>query len=186
MPHILLPENTPGPRGPMLFRPEVIPPLSELAQILMRGPSTLTLAERELIGAYVSRQNDCRYCQTIHGAVAAHHLGATREQQDLVQQIMRDPWSAPISPKLKALLMIAGHVQQGGKQVTGEDIARARQQGASDLEIHDTVLIAANFCMMNRYVDGLAAWTPDDPDFYRERAAALAEHGYSGSASPRD
>ena len=58
MPHIPLAENTPGPRGPMLFRPEVIPPLSELAQILMRGPSTLTLAERELIGAYVSRQND--------------------------------------------------------------------------------------------------------------------------------
>ena len=99
---------------------------------------------------------------------------------------MRDPWSAPISAKLKALLMIAGHVQLGGKQVTGEDIAQARQQGASDLEIHDTVLIAANFCMMNRYVDGLATWAPDDPDFYRERAAHLAEHGYSGSSSPRD
>ena len=184
MPHIRLPENVPGPRGPMLFRPEVIPPLSELAQILMRGPSTLTLAERELIGTLVSRQNECRYCQAIHGAVAAHHLGATREQEDLVEQIMRDPLSAPICLKLKALLNIAGHVQQGGKQVTGEDIAQARQQGASDLEIHDTVLIAANFCMMNRYVDGLAAWTPDDPDFYRERPAALAVHGYSGSSFP--
>lgn len=149
----------------------------------MRGPGTLSLAERELIGTYVSAENDCRYCQTIHGAVAAHYLGATEEQEQLVTQIKRDPSTAPISSKLRALLKIAGHVQQGGKQVTAEDIAQARAQGATDLEIHDTVLIAANFCMMNRYVDGLAAWTPEDPDFYRQRAASLAEHGYVGSAS---
>ena len=183
MPHIPLPEGVPGPRGPMMFRPETALPMGEMAEVLMRGPSTLTLAERELIGTYVSAQNDCRYCQTIHGAVAAHYLGATEEQESLVQQIKRDPASAPISPKLKALLAIAGHVQQGGKFVTAEDISLARQHGATDLEIHDTVLIAANFCMMNRYVDGLATWTPEDPDFYRRRAASLAEHGYVGSAS---
>jgi uncharacterized peroxidase-related enzyme len=183
MPHIPLPEGVPGPRGPMLFRPETALPMSEMAEVLMRGPSTLTLAERELIGTYVSAQNDCRYCQTIHGAVAAHYLGATEEQEALVQRIKCDPASAPISSKLKALLQIAGHVQQGGKRVTGEDIAEARAHGATDLEIHDTVLIAANFCMMNRYVDGLATWTPEDPDFYRQRAANLAQHGYTGSAS---
>jgi uncharacterized peroxidase-related enzyme len=183
MPHIPLPEGVPGPRGPMLFRPETAQPMSEMAEILMRGPSTLTLAERELIGTYVSAQNDCRYCQTIHGAVAAHHLGATEEQEGLVQRIKRDPSTAPISPRLKAFLKIAGHVQQGGKHVTAEDITEARSHGATDLEIHDTVLIAANFCMMNRYVDGLATWTPEDPNFYRERAASLAQHGYVGSAS---
>jgi len=183
MPHIPLPEGVPGPRGPMLFRPETAKPMSEMAEILMRGPSTLTLAERELIGTYVSAQNDCRYCQTIHGAVAAHHLGATEEQEMLVQRIKCDPSSAPISAKLKALLTIAGHVQLGGKYVTADDIAQARQHGATDLEIHDTVLIAANFCMMNRYVDGLATWTPEDPDFYRQRAANLALHGYVGSAA---
>jgi uncharacterized peroxidase-related enzyme len=157
--------------------------MSEMAEILMRGPSTLTLAERELIGTYVSAQNDCRYCQTIHGAVAAHYLGATEEQEQLVQRIKCDPSSAPISPKLKTLLSIAGHVQLGGKYVTADDIAQARQHGATDLEIHDTVLIAANFCMMNRYVDGLATWAPEDPDFYRQRAANLALHGYAGSAA---
>jgi uncharacterized peroxidase-related enzyme len=183
VPHIPLPEGVPGPRGPMQFRPEVAAPISEMAEILMRGPSSLTLAERELIGTYVSAQNDCRYCQSIHGAVAAHYLGATEEQEKLVQQVKCDPSTAAISSKLKALLNIAGHVQQGGKQVTAEDIAKARQQGATDLEIHDTVLIAANFCMMNRYVDGLACWTPDDPDFYRKRAAGLAQQGYMGSAS---
>jgi len=167
----------------MLFRPETAESMSEMAEVLMRGPSTLTLAERELIGTYVSAQNDCRYCQTIHGAVAAHYMGATEEHEQLVQRIKCDPSTAPISSKLKALLTIAGHVQQGGKHVTAEDIAQARQQSATDLEIHDTVLIAANFCMMNRYVDGLATWTPDDPDFYRQRAANLAQYGYAGSAS---
>jgi uncharacterized peroxidase-related enzyme len=183
MPHIPLLDGAPGPRGPMLFRPEVVPPMSELAEVLMRGPSTLSLAERELIGTYVSAQNDCRYCQTIHGAIAAQYLGATEEQEKLVQEIKSDPSTAPISAKLKALLNIAGHVQQGGKAVTVEDIAEARREGATDMEIHDTVLIAANFCMMNRYVDGLDAWTPDDPEFYRERAAGIALRGYAGSAS---
>lgn len=109
-------------------------------------------------------------------------MGATEEQDLPVQKIKCDPSTAPISPKLKALLNVAGHVQQGGNQVTAEDISQAREQGATDLEIHDTVLIAANFCMMKRYVDGLATWTPEDPNFYRERAAGLAEHGYSGAA----
>ena len=167
----------------MLFRPEPAQPMSEMAEVLMRGPSTLTLAERELIGTYVSAENDCRYCQTIHGAVAAHYLGGGEAQEALVHQIKCNPSIAPITPKLKALLKIAGHVQQGGKHVTAEDIAQARAEGATDLEIHDTVLIAANFCMMNRYVDGLATWTPDDPDFYRQRAASLAQHGYTQSAS---
>jgi uncharacterized peroxidase-related enzyme len=183
MPHIAIPEGVPGPRGLMLLRPEIVPAMSELAEVLMRGPSTLTLAERELIGTYVSAQNDCRYCQSIHGAVAAHYLGASQEQELLVEQIKRDPSDAPIPAKLKALLQIAGHVQQGGKHVTVEDVAEARRQGATDLEIHDTVLIAANFCMMNRYVDGLAAWTPDDPDFYRQRAAGMAQCGYTGSGA---
>jgi uncharacterized peroxidase-related enzyme len=172
----------------MLFRPEIAGPMSEMAEVLMRGPSTLTLAERELIGTYVSAENDCRYCQTIHGAVAALYLGdgdakEALAKEALVDQIKCNPASAPISPKLKALLKIAGHVQQGGKLVTAEDVAQARAEGATDLEIHDTVLIAANFCMMNRYVDGLATWTPDDPNFYRERAVNLAKHGYTSPAT---
>jgi len=89
---------------------------------------------------------------------------------------------APISEKLKALLVIAGKTAISGKNVTAADVARAREFGATDLEIHDTVLIAAVFCLCNRYVDGLATWAPDDPAFYRERAALVAEHGYAASA----
>lgn len=178
MPHIEIPEGMAGPRGLMTIRPETAKPLSELADVLMRGPSTLTLAERELIGTYVSSQNDCRYCQSIHGAVAAHYLGGDEE---LVRSVKSNFLTAAVSEKMKALLNIAGKVQQGGKSVTAQDVEAAREQGATDLEIHDTVLIAAKFCMMNRYVDGLAAWTPEGDDFYRQRAAMLAEHGYVGS-----
>jgi uncharacterized peroxidase-related enzyme len=182
MAHIQIPEGLAGPRGPMTFRPDAAKPLSELAEILLRGPSTLTQAERELIGTLVSAENDCQYCQTIHGALAAHYLNGDEE---LIRRVKCDFLSAPISDKLKALLVIAGKVQQGGKNVTSEDIEHAHTQGATDLEIRDTILIAANFCMMNRYVDGLATWTPEDPDFYRERAAMLAKHGYLGSATRR-
>ncbi len=69
-------------------------------------------------------------------------------------------------------------MQKGGKQVTVEDIARAREQGATDKEIHDTVLIAAAFCMYNRYVDGLATSQPADPGAYREMGKMLAHEGY--------
>jgi uncharacterized peroxidase-related enzyme len=180
MPHIDLPAGLAGPRGPLTLRPEAAVPLRELAEVLLRGPSTLTRAERELIGTYVSSENECRYCQTIHGAVAAHYLGGDEE---LVRSVKRDFLGAEVSPKLKALLNIAGKVQQSGKIVTAEDVQRARSEGATDLEIHDTVLIAADFCMMNRYVDGLAAWTPEGDDFYRQRAVALAAQGYIGSVT---
>jgi uncharacterized peroxidase-related enzyme len=175
MPHISLPEGFPGIRGPMVFRPETAKPLNELVEVLLLGPHTLSPAERELIATYVSAQNDCTYCHTIHGAIAAHHLGG---DEDLVQRVRLDFEHAEISEKLKALLAIAGKVQLGGKNVTTADVDRARQLGATDLEIHDTVLIAAVFCLCNRYVDGLATWAPEDLDFYRQRAAMVATKGY--------
>lgn len=178
MAHIKLPEGIPGIRGPMTFRPETAKPLNELVDTLLRAPHPLSPGERELIATYISSQNDCRYCQTIHGAIAAHHLDGNDE---LVSAVKYDPETAQISPKLKALLAIAGKVQQSGKAVTARDVERARAEGASDLEIHDTVLIAAVFCMCNRYVDGLATWAPDDPDFYRQRAAIVATNGYAAS-----
>jgi uncharacterized peroxidase-related enzyme len=164
----------------MNFRPETAKPMNELAEVLLRGPSSLSPGERELIAAYVSSENDCFYCQTIHGAIAAEHLGGN---QALVDQVKLNFEAAQISPKLKALLAIAGKVQRGGKCVTPRDVELARERGATDLEIHDTVLIAAMFCMCNRYVDGLATWAPQDPGFYRDRAAKIAVHGYVASTA---
>ncbi len=178
MAHITLPSGLPGIRGPMAFRPETARPLNELVEILLRGPHTLPAGERELIAAFVSARNDCEYCHTIHGAIAAHHLNG---DEQLVAQVKHDPQQADISDKLKALLVIAGKTAAGGRQVTATDVERARHHGATDLEIHDAVLIAAVFCMCNRYVDGLATWTPDDPAFYRQRAAVIAADGYTAS-----
>lgn len=157
MPHIRLPEGLPGILGPMAYKPETAKPLNELAEILLRGPNSLTPGERELIATYVSSKNDCFFCQTVHGAVAAYHL---KGDEALVLETKKNPEIAGISGKLKALLTIAGKVQTSGKQVRSEDIERARKEGATDCEIHDTVLIAAAFCMYNRYVDGLATWAP--------------------------
>ncbi len=178
MPHIQLTEGLPGILGPMAFRPETAEPLNALAEILLRGPSTLSPGERELIATYVSSQNDCFFCQTIHGAVAAYHLGGNEQ---LVLDVKAHPQNAAVSGKLKALLTIAGKVQRGGKNVRPEDIESARREGATDLEIHDTVLIAAAFCMYNRYVDGLATWAPTDVAEYREPGARLAQEGYIDS-----
>ncbi len=175
MPHIPIPENLFGIRGLMAFRPETAKPLNELVDVMLRQPNSLTSGERELIATYVSSENDCFYCQTIHGAIAAQDLGGN---EDLVRQTKKDFRSADVSDKLKALLVIAGKVQKGGKHVTAADVEQARREGATDVEIHDTVLIAAAFCMFNRYVDGLATWAPEDPQFYRERGAHLAKHGY--------
>jgi uncharacterized peroxidase-related enzyme len=166
----------PGIVGTMTFRPETAAPLNELVNILLRGESTLSRGERELIATHVSWRNDCYFCQTIHGAVAAAQLN---HDEALVQKVKTDWINAEISPKLKALLNIAGKVQQDGKLVTEGDVAAARREGATDLEVHDTVLIAAMFCMCNRYVDGLGTWAPRDPDIYRARASEIVEHGYS-------
>jgi uncharacterized peroxidase-related enzyme len=176
MPHIPLPDGLPGIRGLFAFRLDTARPLSQLAQVLLHDENTLTRAERELIATYVSSLNDCYFCQTAHGALAEAHLEGNAV---LVEQVKRDPENAPISDKLRALLAIAGRVQRGGKNVTTQDIERARRAGASDREVHDTVLIAAAFCMYNRYVDGLATWAPrDDQEGFRKRAATVAAAGY--------
>ena len=175
MPHIPLPPDLPGIRGAMAFRPETARPMNALVEILLQGPSTLTKGERELIATYVSSRNCTQYCHNIHGAIAAAHLGGN---ETLVKQVKTDFTQAEISPKLKALLVIAGKVQQDGKLVTAADVEAARKEGATDLEIHDTVLIAASFCMYNRYVDGLGTTQPADEAFYRERGKRVAQDGY--------
>jgi uncharacterized peroxidase-related enzyme len=175
MPHINLPEGLPGITSGFAFRPETAKPMRELAEVLLRGANTLTSGEREMIAAYVSSRNDCHFCQASHSAAAAHHLDGNYA---IVDAVKGDYESAPVSSKLKALLNIAGKVQQGGKNVTNDDVTRARAEGASDTEIHDAVLIAAAFCMFNRYVDGLATLTPTDHAAYDQMGQRMATQGY--------
>jgi uncharacterized peroxidase-related enzyme len=177
MPHIQLHNAHPGIRGALAFRPEVAAPLGRLTDALLRDASGLSRAERELIGMHVSALNDCEYCCRSHAAIACIYLGNNKE---LVNQIRNDYAHAPISGKLKALLQIAGKAQQNGKLVTTADVEEARRHGATEMDIHDTVLIAALFSLFNRYVDGLATTTPPDDDSYGERARQVATDGYAG------
>jgi uncharacterized peroxidase-related enzyme len=166
----------PGITGPMMYRPETGRPLNELAEVLLRRqPHPLTPGERELIAAYVSGLNECTFCCSSHSAFAAAQLPTG---MSLVDQVRANLDEAPILPKLRALLRIAGAVQDSGRKVTPDLVAAARDEGAVDLEIHDTVLIAAAFCMYNRYVDGLATFAPADPDSYAASARRIVEHGY--------
>lgn len=175
MAHITLPEGAPGIIGPMIAYPETQKHLSALAEALLRGPSSLTSAERELIAAYVSSRNECYFCTQSHAAAARVHY---EEQRAVVDQVLADAIAAPVSDKMKALLAIADKVRRDGRSVRSADVDRARASGADDKAIHDTVLIAAAFCMFNRYVDGLGTWAPRDPAAYEESGERLANQGY--------
>ncbi|PWT73794.1 MAG: carboxymuconolactone decarboxylase [Bacteroidetes bacterium] len=175
MAHIKLPEGIPGIRSLAMYRPETGQYIFELVQILLRGESSISEAERELIAAYVSSRNNCNYCMKSHAAAARFLFG---DKQHWVNEVLTDIDQSTVPQKLKALLHIAGKVQILGKEVKEEDIMRARSVGANDREIHDTVLIAASFSMFNRYADGLASWTPTDPGHYEETGRRLSQKGY--------
>ena len=175
MPYIPLEEHLPGITGLLEYRKDTAQPIRELTQFLLRGPSTLTEGERELIATVVSHGNKCRFCTTAHTAAADLLLGETETSQKVKANIL----TAPVSEKMKALLTIVSMVRESGKSVTPEAIEKAKAEGATDIEIHDTVLIAALFCLYNRYVDGLATVTPTDPAFYQALGERLKNHGYN-------
>lgn len=175
MAHIDLPTSSPGIRGLFDYRPETALPLSHLAEVLLRGDNSLSRGERELIAAYVSSLNDCHFCMSSHSAFAALQLP---DGWTVVDGALHDPTSAPVSAKIRALLAIAGEVQRGGREVTGDTVEAARAAGASDVEIHDAVLIAAAFCMFNRYVDGLGTFAPPEREDYLPMAERIVATGY--------
>ena len=175
MAYINVDKNLPGIRSLLAFSPETAEPMGMLTNLLLRSNDGLSMADRELIAAHVSYLNDCFYCHQSHGEIAACYLNGNRQ---LVTQVKADYENAPISEKLKSLLSIAASVQKGGKHVRPDQVDYAKTLGATDKDIHDTVLIAAAFCMFNRYVDGLSATTPSDLSTYPPRAKQVAEHGY--------
>jgi uncharacterized peroxidase-related enzyme len=175
MPYIPLEEHLPGITGLLEYSQDTAGPIRELTQVLLRGPSSLTEGERELIATVVSFGNQCQFCTAAHTAAANILLN----ENETSEAVKRDIGTAPISDKMKALLRIASLVQVSGRNVTSADVDAARTAGASDKEIHDTVLIAALFCLYNRYVDGLATVAPKDPAFYQGLGERLKNHGYN-------
>ncbi|MCF0058962.1 carboxymuconolactone decarboxylase family protein [Dyadobacter sp. CY356] len=175
MPYIDLPAHLPGITGLLEYSQHTAGPIRELTQILLRGDSTLTQGERELIATVVSYNNECVFCTTAHTAAADLLLG----ESETCEMVKQDIDSAPVSDKMKSLLKIAKLVQISGKAVTPEAITNAKENGASDEEIHDTVLIAGLFCLYNRYVDGLDSVTPANPEFYQYLGERIVNHGYN-------
>lgn len=175
MPHISLESHLPGITGLLEYRKDTAAPIRELTQILLRGESTLTQGERELIASLVSSRNQCTFCTTAHTAAADLLLG----ESDTCALVKQDFEHAPVSDKMKALLNIAAKVQNDARTVSAADAERAKAAGATEREIHDTVLIAALFCLYNKYVDGLASVTPDEPAFYERLGERIVNHGYN-------
>jgi uncharacterized peroxidase-related enzyme len=175
MAYIPVPEGVPGIRSLVQFRPETGRPLYDLVQILLRGPSRLTPAERELIAAYTSSRNECMFCMRSHAAAARCLYG---EESQIVDDVIDNGDGQLLTAKMKALLLIAGLTQKNGKDVRQEHIDQAKKAGATDEEIHDTVLIAATFSLFNRYVDGLASFTPTEEKAYEEMGKRMTEKGY--------
>ncbi|MDP4212669.1 MAG: peroxidase-related enzyme [Bacteroidota bacterium] len=175
MAYIPVQEGLPGIRSLVQYRPETGKPLYDLVQILLRGPSPLSPAERELIAAYVSSRNECGFCMNSHAAAARCLYG---DQEQIVDDLLYKNNQTELSEKMQALLAIAGKVQKLGKSVSPQDIETARKAGAQDEDIHDTVLIAATFSLFNRYVDGLASFTPTNESAYEAMGKRMSENGY--------
>ncbi|WP_052666015.1 carboxymuconolactone decarboxylase family protein [Nitriliruptor alkaliphilus] len=173
MARIPVPTDLPGIIGLFAARPDTAGPLRELAETLLRRDDGLGRDERELLATAVSARNDCGFCRDSHAAVAAAHLG----DDDALADAARQGRLADVAPpRLAALTRLAEAVADGGR--IAEDLfTAARDAGAGDDQLHDTVLIAAAFAMFNRYVDGLAA-DPADQDAYAAMGRQLATHGY--------
>lgn len=181
MPHIPVPDDPPGIRGLLTFKPAAGVKISELIHELLRGPSPLSPAEREHIAAHVSRLNDCEFCARSHAAAARHLQVGSHPLRVADAPAQRMP-EAVAEPLMSALLALAEAVVRGGRQVSEPLLADVRAVGGTDEHIHDTVLIASAFCMLNRYVDGLAAVTPSEDAAYDAMGEVMAARGYARPA----
>ena len=176
MAYISLPDSAPGILGLLSTFPETGELLAALSQQLLRGDSSLSPVERELIAASVSRANECTFCTQSHASVACNLLPS--DQDSIVEEVVTKQNLSGLSEKMQALIELALLVQKGGQFVEQSHIDRVRAAGADDKTIHDTVLIAAAFCMFNRYVDALGTWTPEDGDIYKSIGQKIASDGY--------
>ena len=175
MAHVQISNDLPGIAGLLEMFPTTAAPLSLLAETLLRGPSSLSPAEREMIATYVSAGNDCHFCARAHAAAAARLPGAI---PSLIDDLLAKRLSNKLDDRFAALLTITEKVRRDARSVTSADVQRARAAGWDDGAIHDTVLIAAAFCMYNRYVDGLDTTQPREGAIYDAIGRKLATEGY--------
>ena len=171
--YITTTNNYPGILEMLWYKPSTGKRLSSLAHELLLGKSGLSSGERETIAAYTSALNECEFCCDSHNRAACEHLKTDRKRTDyLTPEFMSGQ-----SKKMQSLLAISAQAQKGGRHVTAETVAAAKSAGATDEDVHDTVLITAAFCMYNRYVDGLGTRVSNEED-YKVTGVRLATKGY--------
>ncbi len=142
--------------------------------------ATISRGEREMLATAVSAANDCFYCMDSHGAFASANFerGGVTDSEPLIDGIKLGSFGA-FDDKMQALFHIARTVRGEPRELTAADVAAAHAAGATDADVQLAVLIAAAFSMYNRMVEGFRARTAPTADVYRDRAAEIAEHGYS-------
>ena len=180
MPHISLPVDVPGIRGPMMFRPDAAKHLLGLAETILRQPASLEQGERETIAAWTSYLNGCQFCMKSHAAAARAWFDA--ERTAALDRLLGFEDMSGFSPKMRALLELSRALQGCVLGVQPAHVEKARAAGANDHDIHDTVLITAAFCMYNRYVEGLGTREAEE-SAYEPMGRRLRDIGYQ-SASP--
>lgn len=147
-------------------------PLIQFHEVLLRGPSPFTEGERELIAAYVSGLNHCRYCHGVHVA-AAELLGASKSA---ILSALDDIDSSPIDEKMKPVLRYARKLTQQPNGLTQEDADAIFAVGWSEEALYHTVAVTALFNFMNRLVEGMGIEL--DPSYVKPASERLAKGGY--------
>ncbi len=156
-------------------RPDLFEPFTTFCERLMRGPSALSAAEREFLGAYVSSLNSCQYCQDVHTEVVRAYGVAP----DLVQTVHDDPNSPAIEPRLRALVGLARRVTLEATRVTDADFDACRANGCDEAAIHDAIVVTCLFNFMNRLVSSLDLVA--DQAYLDAAGPRLRDHGYTFS-----
>jgi uncharacterized peroxidase-related enzyme len=157
--------------------PEPAGPLLALHEQVMRAPSPLTAAEREMIAAYVSGLNDCDYCHGSHSATAA----AFGVPPEILTAAVADLDSAPVDDRMKALLRYLAKLTRTPARITEQDARAVFAAGWDDRALHDAVLVCGLFNCMNRIVNGLGIQA--SPDYLRTSGQRLHDIGYAGLAA---
>jgi len=154
--------------------PDAARPLLDYHEVLLRGPSPLSVAERELIAAYVSGLNGCQYCQGVHTATAE----AFGIAEGTLRELLDDLGNGPVHERMKPILGYVRKLTLTPSRITQADAESVLKAGWDERALHDAVSVCALFNLMNRLVDGLGISAT--PGYFAVSAHRLAEGGYRG------
>jgi len=171
-----------GIRAALAAYPDTAGPLMALAEAVLRGPSSLEPSERELLAAAVSGANGCRFCALSHGAAARELLA---DRSPWVDAVLAGGLAPDLPPRLAGLVTLARAVAASPHGRADAEAQAARQAGASDRDLHDTILVTGLFCLFNRYVDGLGVPEPASEADYGPMGRRLASQGYHSPPNRR-